>query len=183
MSGAIFDVQSFADGTAMALGYSYPGTVVLRYDGAAWRDITPAGWGPGGLLNLSMISPTEGWAAGTFDVPQTNTRRPAIMHLRDGQWTEEQMPSFAAISATAIGMRNAGEAGQSGVGDLHFQVGHARCAARALQGAVHMQRHAAGIVAAVLKPFQALQQNGSDVALRDRADDATHRISFKGGKQ
>jgi hypothetical protein len=37
-----------------------------------------------------------------------------------------------------------------------------------------VQGHAAGVIAAVFQAFQAFQQDGSDIALRYRADDAAH---------
>ncbi len=74
---------------------------------------------------------------------------------------------------------NASEARQIRLVDLHLEVGHARGAARALQHAVDMQGNAARIVSTVFEPFQALQQNRGDIALRDRADDATHKSSFR----
>jgi hypothetical protein len=37
-----------------------------------------------------------------------------------------------------------------------------------------MNRHAAGVVAAVFEPLQALNKNGDDVAVRNRRDDAAH---------
>ncbi len=73
---------------------------------------------------------------------------------------------------------DAGKAGQAGFLDLAFQFGHARGAARTLQRAIDMQRHAAGIVAAVFEALEALQEDGRDIALRYCADDAAHGKSF-----
>ena len=47
-------------------------------------------------------------------------------------------------------------------------------AARAPQRAALMHGHAAAVVAAVLQALQALEQDGNDVAVADRADDAAH---------
>ncbi len=93
-----------------------------------------------------------------------------------------------------VGHRRRAMRGPAGVGDagqalqpfgfaLRRQVGHARDAAgapqrtgrRAQAGTVH--RHAAGVVATVFQPLQALHQDGNDVARGDRADDAAH-MSF-----
>ena len=80
------------------------------------------------------------------------------------------------------GVGNAGEALQ--VFGLHLleQLGHAGRAARALQsGAAHagriqrMHGDAAGVIAAVLEPLQALHQHGNDVAMGNGADNATHK--------
>ncbi len=54
------------------------------------------------------------------------------------------------------------------------QLGHARGAARAPQAAALVHRDAAGVVAAVFEPLQALDQDRNDVARADRADDAAH---------
>src|SRR4051794_33381709 len=75
---------------------------------------------------------------------------------------------------------DAGEAREQGLVDLRFEIGDARSAARTLQFAVHMQGDAAGVVTAVFEAFEAFQQNGGDIALRDGADDATHGSSFFG---
>jgi hypothetical protein len=58
---------------------------------------------------------------------------------------------------------NAGETGQAGLRHLLLQFGHARGAARTLQLAVHVQRHAAGVIATVFEALQAFEQDGSDV--------------------
>src|SRR3712207_8247842 len=44
----------------------------------------------GELLKLNMVSPTEAWAIGNFG--PANNRRPAIVHLKDGAWTEATLP-------------------------------------------------------------------------------------------
>jgi hypothetical protein len=62
---------------------------------------------------------------------------------------------------------------------LVHQLGHTRSAAGALQaaraaaqaGRVH--GHAAGVIAPVFEPLQALNEDGNDVAGRNGADDAT----------
>jgi hypothetical protein len=54
------------------------------------------------------------------------------------------------------------------------QFGHTRSAARAPQMPALVHRDAAAVVAAVLQPLQALDQDGNDVALADRTDDAAH---------
>ena len=70
-------------------------------------------------------------------------------------------------------VRNADMAGQAGVGDLRFQFGDARNAARTLQ-AVLMHGHAARIIAAIFQTLQAFEQDGNNITLRYCADDAAH---------
>src|SRR5678816_1373227 len=72
-------------------------------------------------------------------------------------------------------MRDPGRAFQVSFFDLSDQVLHAAHRARALKTAV-IHGHAARIVAVVLQPFQALEQNGHYVARRDRADDTAHLL-------
>jgi hypothetical protein len=71
------------------------------------------------------------------------------------------------------GVRNAGAAGD--VLGLHLldQLGHPGRAARAPQ-AVRMNRHAAGVVTAVLQPLQTLDQNGHHITPRNPCHDAAH---------
>jgi len=77
---------------------------------------------------------------------------------------------------------DAGGALQAVLRHLLQQLGHARRAARAPQAAHGllaqaglMHGHAAGVVAAVFQPLQALHQDGNDVARGNRADDAAHK--------
>ena len=58
--------------------------------------------------------------------------------------------------------------------DLHPQLGHPAGAAGAAQLATLVHGHAARVVAPVLQPLQALDQDRDDVAVADRCDDATH---------
>lgn len=57
---------------------------------------------------------------------------------------------------------------------LGVQLGHPAGAAGAAQPAVLVHRDAAAVVAAVLQPLQALDEDRDDVAGADRADDAAH---------
>ena len=84
------------------------------------------------------------------------------------------------------GVGNAGVALQALGLALAGQVGHAGNAAHAAQAACRIRRrglhgHAAGVVATVFQPLQALHQHGNDVARGNRADDAAH-ISKKPSK-
>ncbi len=108
-SGYVSDIETFPDGTAAALVYAHPRSLFLRYDGRVWRDQTPASWREGGITQLSMASPNEGWAAGAWQLPNTIARQPAILHLKDGAWTEEPLPALEADLMTTIVVRPNGE--------------------------------------------------------------------------
>jgi len=73
-------------------------------------------------------------------------------------------------------MRNSGKPGQRGVLHLAFQFRHTMRAAGALQVAVGMNGHAAGIVSAILQTFQAFQQYGYYITLRHSANNSAHRL-------
>ena len=64
-------------------------------------------------------------------------------------------------------------------GHLRLEFGHPRRAARATQLAALVHRDAAGVVAAVLEPLQALDEDRNDVACADCADDAAHGRALK----
>jgi len=96
--------------------------------------------------------------------------------------------SAGAVAEVGVGVVHHGRAvrGPTGVGDagtagnavgLHLlrELGHAGRAAGALQ-ATGMHRHAAGVIAAVLQPLQALNQHGHHIAPRNPCDDATHAL-------
>ncbi|MNV05474.1 hypothetical protein D3C71_958130 [compost metagenome] len=102
----------------------------------------------------------------------------------------------SAVAEVRVGVVHGGRAmgGPAGVGNaggtvdvfgghLLQQLSHAGGAAGALQAcrarcieAGGMYRHAAGVIAPVFKPLQALDEDGNDVARRDRADDAAHGV-------
>jgi hypothetical protein len=83
------------------------------------------------------------------------------------------------------GVRNACAAFDVVSMNLVHQLRHARRAARPLQAALHrpwlateagrVHGHAAGVVAAIFQPLQALHEDGNNIAGRDGADDATHK--------
>jgi len=72
------------------------------------------------------------------------------------------------------GVGNAGAGGDVVGRHTGFQLGHARGAASAFQLTALVYSHAAAVVAAVLQPLQAFDEDGDDVARGDRADDAAH---------
>ena len=101
-----------------------------------------------------------------------------------------------AMAEVRVGVVHGGRAmgGPAGVGSaggtvdvfgghLLQQLSHAGGAAGALQAcrarcieAGGMYRHAAGVIAPVFKPLQALDEDGNDVARGNRADDAAHGV-------
>jgi len=68
---------------------------------------------------------------------------------------------------------DAGEALDLVVAHLRHEVGHARGGARPRQAA-GMHRDAAGVIAAVLEPLEALHEDRNDVAMGRCPDDAAH---------
>jgi hypothetical protein len=60
---------------------------------------------------------------------------------------------------------------------LGLQLGDAGGAAGAAQAAVLVHGHAAAVIAAVFEALQAFDEDGDDIALTDRADDAAHGCS------
>jgi hypothetical protein len=118
IAGTLTDVVAHADGTAWAVGNAYEQNaagfydrqrpLVMFFDGTTWRDRTPDEWREGELQKLSLISPTEGWAIGNFG--PANNRRPVILHLKDGAWTQETLPELSgSLLAREITMVTAGE--------------------------------------------------------------------------
>jgi hypothetical protein len=105
--GSLNDIVAQPDNTAWAVGeqpsdlQDWPRPLVLHHDGTNWHDTTPAAWRYGRLLSLAMISPDEGWAAGVLGRPGgegPDAVRPAIVHLKDGAWTEEALPALPISS-------------------------------------------------------------------------------------
>jgi hypothetical protein len=99
--GSLNDVVAREDATADAVGEQpsdvtdWPRPLVLHNDGVNWHDTTPAAWRYGRLISLAMVSPSEGWAAGQLGRPGgegPDALRAAIVHLKDGVWTEQTLP-------------------------------------------------------------------------------------------
>jgi hypothetical protein len=99
--GALNDIVAQPDNTAWAIGtqpsdvQDAPRPLLLYHDGGNWHDVTPAEWRYGNLTSLAMVSPTEGWASGSLGRPDgegTDALRAAILHLKDGVWTEQSLP-------------------------------------------------------------------------------------------
>jgi hypothetical protein len=99
--GSLNDIVAREDNTADAVGEQpsdvadWPRPLVLHHDGINWHDTTPAAWRYGRLRSLGMVSPSEGWAAGQLGRPGgegSDTLRAAIVHLKDGAWTEQALP-------------------------------------------------------------------------------------------
>ena len=84
-------------------------------------------------------------------------------------------------------MGDAGLAGQRVAVQIIDQIPHLPGAAAHLDCApgCRYDPDARGVVAPILKPLQAFEQDGNDVAVRDRADYAAHgalRLNGAGGK-
>ena len=74
-------------------------------------------------------------------------------------------------------MRNTSVSLGFGLFGLRRQFSHPAHGAQTLQPPFANQRQSGRIVAAIFKPAQPMQENGNDVAVRDRRDDATHDLS------
>src|SRR5690242_20104320 len=80
------------------------------------------------------------------------------------------------------GVRDAGVPGELLPSDLRGEFGDAALRPHALQPMV-ADRDARGVVAAVLEPLQALDQDRNDVSLCGGAYDSAHGYFFRGGRQ
>ncbi|GAB4181962.1 MAG: hypothetical protein Fur005_44520 [Roseiflexaceae bacterium] len=109
--GTISQIKAFPE-QALAVGTrpstdqpSWTRPLVLHYEQGRWRDISPSDWKYGTLTDLSMLSPSEGWAVGLLGYPGglgNEQVRPVALHYRDGIWSEEPLPT--TLSGTPFGM-------------------------------------------------------------------------------
>jgi hypothetical protein len=124
--GAVHDIVLRPDGTGWAVGLSYETDqspaegyaerpLLLYFDGARWRDQTPAEWRFGRLTNVALAG-DQLWATGLLGRPGgsgADEVRPAIVQLRDGAWSEAPLPalpiSSQPFSVHGITMRDASE--------------------------------------------------------------------------
>jgi hypothetical protein len=97
---------------------SWPRPLVLRLDQGQWHDVTPAEWRYGRLTTISLVSPSpsEAWVTGLLGRPGgtgADAVRPAILHLKDGAWSEAPLPalpiSSQPFSVYGVTMRDANE--------------------------------------------------------------------------
>ncbi len=100
----------------------------------------------------------------------------AVVHQRNAVAAEVRV-RVVYFGCAVRGPARVGDAGAGSnaiLGHAGFQLGHAGSAARALELAALVHRHATAVVAAVFQALQAFDQDGDDVAVADRADDAAH---------
>ena len=106
MPGFIADIVVQPDGTAWAAGQTvsdvstWTQPLLLFFDGARWHDRTPAEWRYGRFTTLALAG-GEAWATGLLGYPGgqgADVVRPAIVHWKDGTWTEEQLPPLVGSS-------------------------------------------------------------------------------------
>jgi hypothetical protein len=91
--------------------------LLLRFDGQHWKDQTPAGWKYGYLTAITMTGAEEGWASGVLGRPGgegADAMRLALLHLKDGAWTEAPMPDVPlsvnqVFEISKLHMLNSGE--------------------------------------------------------------------------
>ena len=118
----------------------------------------------------------------------------AVVYQGDARGHAAARIQAGAVAKVRVGVGHGRCAvrGPAGVGDagqalkilgLHLrqQLRHPRRAAGALQALADgratdhaVYGHATGVITPVFQPLQALHQQGHDVAIRDRRDDATH---------
>ena len=59
--------------------------IILHYTQGAWQELSSPSIDAGGLLDLFMVSPTEGWATGN-----------SFLHYLNGVWTPVNVPGNSA---------------------------------------------------------------------------------------
>ncbi len=101
-------------------------------------------------------------------------QRHARLAVRAGGEMRVRVVHLGRAMRGPAGVGDAGARGHRFLRHLGSELGHARRAAAAAQCAVLVHGHAAGVVATVLMPLQAFDQDRNDVARTDGADNATH---------
>ena len=76
-------------------------------------------------------------------------------------------------------MRDPSKACNMVTGNICCQLRHAICAARTPQPTVIVDRHPAGVIAAIFETLEPLDQNWGDIARSNGANDSAHRMSPK----
>jgi hypothetical protein len=94
--GVIYAIAALPGGQALALGSVLEQPLLFKHDGVEWSDITPADWPEGRVLtNLTMVSPTEGWAGGS------EGERAVMVHFKDGVWRDAELPAMSSQTYVA----------------------------------------------------------------------------------
>ncbi len=84
--------------TALLLNHARPGTPGV---GAKATSSPPAATGAAGqLMDIAMVSPTEGWAVGTTTVCANSScsEKPLLMHYLNGKWSPITLPFSGGLS-------------------------------------------------------------------------------------
>jgi hypothetical protein len=96
------------------------------------------------------------------------------VHARPGREVRVRVVHRRRAVRGPARVRDTGARGDAIGAHAGLELGHARGAARAPQPAALVHGDAAGVIAAVFEPLQALDQHRNDVARADGADDSTH---------
>jgi hypothetical protein len=105
VSGQLSAVQMLAPhvGWATSLNAMSEQDAIIFYDGTHWAaQAIPPQIGHIGLWDLSMLSPTEGWAVGDVSDTTNGTNHAIILHWHGGQWSVQS--SFANDFLQSIAM-------------------------------------------------------------------------------
>lgn len=120
-------VSATSAGEVWAVGDSAADSVTLRWNGSAWSEVPAPDPGRSFLdLNgVSVVSPTDAWAAGVYDV--NGSWRTLTMHWDGSSWTVVASPSpdpalnslLGVVALSANDVWTVGQAGGTGSLALH----------------------------------------------------------------
>ena len=91
--GALNGVDAVSASNVWAVGYDRTGTLILHWDGSAWSKVKSPQLFDGVLDAVSMVSPSNGWAAGDWYNDSTFKSVGLLLHWNGTKWARVALPS------------------------------------------------------------------------------------------
>lgn len=124
-SGALNGVSAVSPASVWAVGYDAAGSLIVRWNGTSWSQVTSPSLADATLNGVSMVSPTDGWAVGSYlSTSPSDQFRFLILHWNGSTWTQAPTPApdhgslsgvsmDSASNGWAVGVESTGQGGRA----------------------------------------------------------------------
>src|SRR5271156_2310075 len=102
VSGDLSDVAATSASNAWAVGYTNSGTLIVRWNGTAWKRVPSPGSAGSLLYGVAATSSRDPWAVGCTDCSGSGGSKALIVRLNGTAWQQVPSPSLAgSLSSVA----------------------------------------------------------------------------------